>query len=169
MIGLPRGVRNPCFATSRARIRGGADLDEPREDPADVRRLLLVDHELPVLDPVAIGRIAAHPDALHAAGPELVADALGRHLALELGEGEQDVERQPAHGGGGVEALGDRDEGDARCGRRPRPAWRSPSASATGGRSCRPPRRRPGRPRCREEAAVRAGRSSVPPEMPPSS
>ena len=46
-------------------------------------------------------------------GGDLVADALGRHLALELGEAEQDVQRQPAHGGGGVERLRDRDEGDA--------------------------------------------------------
>ena len=44
-------------------------------------------------------------------GGELVADPLADHLALELGEAEQDVERQPAHAGGGVELLGDRDEG----------------------------------------------------------
>jgi hypothetical protein len=35
--------------------------------------------------------------------------------ALELGEGQQHVERQPAHRGGGVEGLGHRDEGGARC------------------------------------------------------
>ena len=50
---------------------------------------------------------------LLAGGRELVADALADHLALELGEGEQDVERQPPHRGGGVERLGDADEGDA--------------------------------------------------------
>ena len=47
------------------------------------------------------------------AGGDLVADALGRHLAFELGEREQDVQRQPAHGRGRVEALRDRDEGHA--------------------------------------------------------
>jgi len=33
-----------------------------------------------------------------------------RHLPLEMGEREQDIEREPAHRGGGVELLGDRDE-----------------------------------------------------------
>jgi hypothetical protein len=33
-----------------------------------------------------------------------------RDLALELGEGEQHIEREPAHAGGSVERLGDRDE-----------------------------------------------------------
>ena len=42
---------------------------------------------------------------------ELVPDALADHLALELGEAEQDVERQPPHRGRGVELLGDADEG----------------------------------------------------------
>jgi hypothetical protein len=42
----------------------------------------------------------------------LVPDALGGDLALELGEREQDVQRQPSHGRGRVELLGDRDERD---------------------------------------------------------
>ena len=42
---------------------------------------------------------------------DLVADALGGDLALELGKRQQHVQRQPAHRGGGVELLGDRDEG----------------------------------------------------------
>jgi hypothetical protein len=74
---------------------------------------LVVDHQLPVLDPVAVGRDAAHPHALLAAGGDLVADALGGDLALELGEGQQDVQRQPAHRRGRVERLRDRDEGHA--------------------------------------------------------
>ena len=85
---------------------------EPLEDHADGRCLLLLDQQLAVLQPVAERDIAAHPHALLARGGELVADALADHLALELGEGEQDVQRQPAHGGGGVEGLGHRDEGD---------------------------------------------------------
>ena len=43
-------------------------------------------------------------------GGDLVADALARDLALELGEGQQDVQGQPPHGRRGVEGLGDRDE-----------------------------------------------------------
>ncbi len=46
-------------------------------------------------------------------GGDLVADALAGDLALELGEGQQDVEGQPAHRGGGIELLGDGDERDA--------------------------------------------------------
>ena len=39
--------------------------------------------------------------------------SLPSDLALELGEGQQHVESQPSHAGGGVERLGHRDEGDA--------------------------------------------------------
>ena len=56
---------------------------------------------------------AADPDALLLGGGDLVADALSRDLALELGEGQQHVEGQSPHAGGGVEGLGDRDERDA--------------------------------------------------------
>jgi len=42
----------------------------------------------------------------------LVADALPGDLPLELGEREKDIEGQPPHGSGGVEALCHRDEGD---------------------------------------------------------
>ena len=53
---------------------------------------------------------SADPEALALGGRDLVAHPLADHLALELGEGEQHVEREPAHAGGGVERLGDRDE-----------------------------------------------------------
>ena len=43
-------------------------------------------------------------------GCDLVADALGGDLALELGERQQHVEGQSSHAGRGVERLGDRDE-----------------------------------------------------------
>lgn len=51
-------------------------------------------------------------DALGFAGGDFVADALGGHFAFELRERKQDVEGEPPHGGGGVELLGDGDEGD---------------------------------------------------------
>jgi hypothetical protein len=41
-------------------------------------------------------RAPAHPHAALPGGRELVTDALADHLALELGEGEQDVEREAA-------------------------------------------------------------------------
>ena len=71
-----------------------------------------VGDEPSVVDVIAERRDSAHPQPLALAGGDLVADALAGHLALELGEGQQDVEHQPPHGGGGVELLGDRDEGD---------------------------------------------------------
>ena len=45
-------------------------------------------------------------------GRDLVADTLGRDLTFELGKGEQHVQRQAPHRVGGVELLGDGDEGD---------------------------------------------------------
>ena len=49
------------------------------------------------VDVVAQERRAAGPLALAAGGGDLVAGALGDDLALELGEGQQHVEDQPAH------------------------------------------------------------------------
>ena len=92
---------------------GRAGLGEGLEDVPDLGGLGLVDDQLAVLHPVAERRPAAHPHALLAGGGELVANALADHLPLELGEGEQDVEGELAHRGGGAELLGDRDEGDA--------------------------------------------------------
>src|SRR5216683_5546032 len=40
-----------------------------------------------------------------------------RHLPLEMGEREQDIEREPTHRGGGVELLGDREERKSALGR----------------------------------------------------
>ena len=61
---------------------------------------------------VAKRHSAPHPHALGLGGRNLVADALARHLALELGEGQQHVQCQAAHAGRGVEGLGDADEAD---------------------------------------------------------
>src|SRR5262252_9080055 len=38
---------------------------------------------------------------------------LGGDFPLELGKGQQHIERQPAHRGRGIELLGDRDESDS--------------------------------------------------------
>ncbi|MEI2707375.1 MAG: hypothetical protein V9E89_19545 [Ilumatobacteraceae bacterium] len=94
-------------------LRARTDLEEPGEDPADMRGGFLIDDQLAVLDAVAVGRHPAHPHALSPASGDLVADAFRCHLALELGEREQDVQGQPPHRRGGVERLRDRDEGDA--------------------------------------------------------
>ena len=92
---------------------GRAEVEEAPEDQADQLGLGRVHHQLAVPDVVAERRVAAHEDALAAAGGELVPDPFARELALELREREQDVQRQPAHRGRGAERLRHRDEGDA--------------------------------------------------------
>ena len=80
------------------------------ENVNDDAGLLLIDHQLTVAHVVAERRHAAHPHALLLGCGDLVAHALPDDLALELSKGQQDVQRQPSHAGGGVELLGDGDE-----------------------------------------------------------
>ena len=108
----PRLRRVAGAAQLLRQLRRRAEAQEPLEDQPDQFGLFLVDHQLAVDDVVAERRNAAHPHALAARRGELVADPLADHLALELGEAEQDVERQPAHRRRGVERLRDRDERD---------------------------------------------------------
>ncbi|KRH78602.1 hypothetical protein FERRO_15930 [Ferrovum sp. JA12] len=90
--------------------RAGAQFNEALEDVPDELGLTFVGHQSAVLDVVTEGRHAAHPHALALTGGDLVADALAGDLALELCEGQQDVQHQPPHRRGGVELLGDRHE-----------------------------------------------------------
>ena len=92
-----------------------AEVDIGSEDGAHDLGLLLVDRQgarVILRRLVAKRHNAAHPHALGLGGRDLVADALARHLALELGEGQQHVQCQAAHAGRGVEGLGDADEAD---------------------------------------------------------
>lgn len=61
----------------------------------------------------AVGRRTARPCAERNAVAVIVAHACGGRLALELGEGHDDVEHRAAHGARGVELLRDRLKGDA--------------------------------------------------------
>src|SRR6202795_626730 len=90
----------------------GAKLQIACEDGA--HRLRLLGHHFKLLIDAAIAERngSADPEALALGGRDLVAHPLADHLALELGKGEQHVEREPAHAGGGVERLGDRHERD---------------------------------------------------------
>ena len=90
-----------------------ADLDEPLEDHPHRLRLGRVHHQLALLHVVSERRPSTHPHALRPRRRELVPDPLGGDLALELGERQQDVERQPAHRRGRVERLRHRHERDA--------------------------------------------------------
>ena len=88
------------------------ELQVALEDMSDSLSLVFVDDQLAVLHVVAEGRHAAHPHALLLGCGDLVAHPLPDHLPFELGEGQQDVQRQPSHAGRGVELLRDRDERD---------------------------------------------------------
>jgi hypothetical protein len=84
----------------------------PKDQP-DLFGFTLHDRNLAVPHVVAEGEGTADPKSLALGGCNLVPDALGGDLALELSKGQQHVERQPPHGGRGVELLGDRDKGYA--------------------------------------------------------
>jgi hypothetical protein len=72
--------------------RDRAKLGVALEDHPDSRRLGFADDQLPFPDVVAERHIAAHPHALLLRRGDLVANALARDLALELGEREQHVD-----------------------------------------------------------------------------
>ncbi len=69
-----------------------------------------VDRQPAFADFVAKRGRSAHPHATGLGCGNLVADPLTGHLALELGERQQDVERQPSHAASCVEGLGNADE-----------------------------------------------------------
>src|SRR5262249_19716858 len=73
---------------------------------------LLDDDRCAVLEVIAKGQGASHPNPLALGGGDLVADALRGDLALELGKGQENVEGQPTHRRRRVELLGDGDKGD---------------------------------------------------------
>ena len=113
--GAPVGQRphlgdDAAVAQIHQQLVEAAEIEIAAEDQPHPLGLLLHDDELLVLAGIAQRHHAADPQAPLLGGGDLVANALGGDLALELGEGQQHVERQPAHGGGGVEGLGDRDE-----------------------------------------------------------
>ena len=87
-----------------------AKLEVAAEDAPDPLRLDRIDGDLAVSGVIAEGRHAAHPKALALGGRDLVSDALGSDLTLELRKGQQDVEGQPPHRGGRIELLGDGDK-----------------------------------------------------------
>src|SRR5262245_9067277 len=69
------------------------------------------DRDLSVPGLVSQRNHTADPKAIALRGPDLVADTLGGDLALELGEGQQDIEREPPQRSRGVELLRNRDKG----------------------------------------------------------
>src|SRR3954451_11427533 len=69
--------------------REGAELKVALEDQPHRRGLILPDHELALPHLVSERHDAPDPNALALRGRDLVADALARDFALELGKGQQ--------------------------------------------------------------------------------
>jgi hypothetical protein len=67
------------------------------EGIADGLSLGLVDDQLAVLQVVAERWLAAHPHPFLLGGSDLVANALASDLPLELGKGQQHVQRETTH------------------------------------------------------------------------
>lgn len=97
-----------------AQRRVGTDFQKPLKDPADDDRLSLVHNQPSIGDVVAERRRAARPLAALLHRGNLVADAVGNHLALELCESQQDIQDKASHAVGGIERLGDRHERDTK-------------------------------------------------------
>src|SRR5262245_7183519 len=96
---LPAAARDPSLANNvlppqvGLQGRDRAALKVSLEDILDCLGFSFVNDELPVLEVVTERQVAAHPHPLALGGSDLVADALPRHLALELGKREQHVQR----------------------------------------------------------------------------
>ncbi len=87
-----------------------AELKVAAKDELDTLSFLLVDDELLVPALVSEWDHAAHPQSAPLRGCDLIPDALGGDLPLELGEGQKHVQGQPSHAGRRIEGLGDRHE-----------------------------------------------------------
>src|SRR5277367_138982 len=74
-----------------------AELTIESEDAAHGLGLGKVDDERALVGVIAQRNIAAHPHALFLRGGDLVADAFTGDLPLELGKGQQHIERQAPH------------------------------------------------------------------------
>src|ERR1019366_7163748 len=111
--------RHPDFGDDLAALQIASqepDRTEIEISPIDVfhrRGFGPINYQSAIADVVAQWRHPAHPHSLALGGGDLVPDPLARYLALELGEGQQDVERKSAHRGGRVELLGDRNKRNA--------------------------------------------------------
>ena len=80
----------------------GTEFKITGEDRSYGLGLFRHDHELLVHATVAKRHRPSDPNALSFGGGDLVVHPLADHLALELGKGQQHIEGEPAHAGGGV-------------------------------------------------------------------
>src|SRR5690242_15692491 len=94
MVGL---LLDPAYA---------AELTIQSEDAAHGLGLGGVDDERPLARVIAQRHVAAHPHALLLRGGDFIADAFAGDLPLELGKGQQHIEREAPHRARRIELLG---------------------------------------------------------------
>src|SRR5207253_4035538 len=87
-----------------------AEFEVSPVDQPDPFGFVFDDGNLAVLHRIAEGQGTADPETLPLRGGDLVPDPFGGDFPFELGKGQQHIERQSAHGGRGIELLGDRDK-----------------------------------------------------------
>src|SRR5262249_5433935 len=90
-----------------------AEFGIAAKNTADDFRLAVDDDELAVSRPITERWDATHPHPFSFRGGDLVADAFADDLALELREGQQNIQGQTPHRGRRIELLRDRNEGRA--------------------------------------------------------
>src|ERR1700676_4281843 len=110
--------RDPDFRSDAAAIQifhqepDGPEFQIAAEDSHYLLCLRLIDLEAAINHVVAKWDQTTHPHSLLLGSGDLVPDPFAGHLALELGEGQQDVERQASHRCRRVELLRDSNERD---------------------------------------------------------
>ena len=104
LVTIPRSRRSTI---SRLRLPSSEVAAEDGPDPLG---FLLIDSDLAVLGLISERRHTADPKTFALGGGDLVSDALGGDLSLELGKRQQNIQGQPPHGCRRIELLGDRYE-----------------------------------------------------------
>jgi hypothetical protein len=92
------------------KIADRAELQVSAKDGPDFLGLLFDDRELLAHAPVAEGHRPSDPNPFAFRGGNLVPHSLADHLSLELGEGQEHVQREPSRTARRVEGLRDRNE-----------------------------------------------------------
>jgi len=106
----PRLAADPSAVEIVCQRANRAELEIAREDDPDRLRLGWDHHDLLIHCRVAKRDRPPDPNALALGGGNLVPHPLPNQLPFELGKRQQDIEREPAHAGAGVEGLRDRHE-----------------------------------------------------------
>jgi len=85
------------------------------EDLANLLGLSFIDEQPALFQVITEWNLATHPHAFSFRSGDLVPNALTGDFPFKLGEGKQDIQRQPTHRGSRIELLGDGDKADTAC------------------------------------------------------